>query len=923
MFNIQISSRSVAGLYVGLFIVFTFLFHTGSAQSVPGRQMSNSISALSSLRELKPIEKLYVQTDKPYYSQGDTLRFKAYLLDADYLTPALHSGLLYIELDNVAGKTAKRVMVPVQNGLAWGDIVLDTVETPHGNYTLRAYTNWMRNFGDDYIFKKNISISTVNSPVLISSAFKQTGNNIEGELLFSGLDGRTQAFRDVSLNVMNGRKNLSKSKLTTGADGRIKFNFNIPDDAVKPSISLKAQLAGSAELTVPVKVNRPEETDVQFLPEGGNMVAGITSRIGVKALSADGAGVNFSGSLFNKAGEVVANFSTPHAGMGSFTLTPKAGEAYTARVNGISKVFLLPIVKLTGTTISVKSINADSLQITIGANPATNGTYYLLGQSRGIVCYAQSVVFSAGVNEVVKTIAKSQFPTGIARFSLLNNSYQPLNERIVFINQHDELRVNVSTDKAGYTLRDSIALNVMVTDKQGNPVQGNFSVAVTDNSQVKTDSLGSNILSSLHLTSDLKGEIEQPGYYFSGNKELELDNLMLTQGWVGYEWDEVFHPKLPVAYKPEPEFIIAGKVTNAFGAPIGRSNIVLFANNPLTVTDTISDSEGRFVFKSLFPVDTAIFKLQARNKNGKENNVKIEMEEVKWPVFNALPLTVPWYLNTDSILLNNTKLKTEQARALSLYKGEGRVLNEVNIVSKKIIKGSKNLNGPGGADLIIDEEELVKANKITLGELLRQKIIGLTERGYWRPPGSRAIPMTWLVNFKRLHFVFDGIDLDYFNPRQNIEERYFTIKSYLDYFTAEDITGIELMFHDRYTANYGIRFFPSPSASPADAWLEITTRSKHGPFMQVMPGTYLYKTLPFTLARQFYRPRYTANNRDKGIGTDLRSTLHWEPNVVTDARGKATVSFFSADRSARYTVIVEGADLGGQLGYGTEHIKIR
>ena len=92
--------------------------------------------------------------------------------------------------------------------------------------------------------------------------------------------------------------------------------------------------------------------------------------------------------------------------------------------------------------------------------------------------------------------------------------------------------------------------------------------------------------------------------------------------------------------------------------------------------------------------------------------------------------------------------------------------------------------------------------------------------------------------------------------------------------------------------------------------------------MQVVPGTYFYKTLPFSLPRQFYRPRYTGNSRYKGMGTDLRSTLHWEPNVVTDAAGKATVSFFSADRATDYRIIIEGADMDGQLGYGTGQVRI-
>ena len=898
-------------------------------QVLGDRYLTNSVSALSSIRELKPVEKVYVQTDKPYYTQGDTLRFKAYLLDADYVKASTRSGLLYVELNDAAGKPAKRIMVPVENGLTWGDIALDSVDVPNGNYTLRAYTNWMLNFGQDYVFKKSISVSAANNPVLINAAFKQAGDKMEGELLFSNLEGRILAFRDVDLKVMNGRKNLSKNKLTTGANGSIQFNFAIPKDDTKPSINLRAQLNGSPELTVPVKLSRPEDTDVQFLPEGGSMIADITCRVGVKALSADAAGVNLAGKLLNKSGEVVANFNTTYAGMGSLIFTPKAGEVYTARINGISKLFALPPVKPAGTTLAVRSIYVDSLQITVSADVATSGTYYLIGQSRGIACYAQRIYFSGDIKKVVKAVAKKEFPTGITRFSLLNSTYQPLNERIVFINHHDELSVKITTPKPNYTLRDSVTLNVLVTDKEGKPVQGNFSVAVTDNSQVKVDSLGSNILNNLLLTSDLKGEIEQPDYYFQNNKETELDDLMLTQGWVGYEWNEVFHPKLPFIYQPQTAFAISGKVTNAFGKPINRSQILLLSNKPLTVKDTLTDSDGSFTFKGLFPVDTAIFKLQARNKNGKDNNVKIEMDEVKLPVFNPSQLTMPWYLNTDSTLLNNSKLKTQQAKAISLYKGEGNMLKEANIFSKKVIKGSKNLNGPGEADLIIDEEELAKANKMTLNDLLHQKIIGLTDRGRWEVvQNGGTVAMTWVLNYKKLHFVFDGMDLEFFFPKQNIEERYHTIKSYLDYFTAEDITGIELMWSSKYDTNYGIRYLPANKIGElphyqVDAWLEITTRSKHGPFMQVVPGTYLFKTLPFTLAKQFYRPRYTAKNRDKGMGTDLRSTLHWEPDLITDASGQATVSFFSADTSAGYTIIIEGADMDGQLGYGTGQLRVR
>jgi hypothetical protein len=111
--------------------------------------------------------------------------------------------------------------------------------------------------------------------------------------------------------------------------------------------------------------------------------------------------------------------------------------------------------------------------------------------------------------------------------------------------------------------------------------------------------------------------------------------------------------------------------------------------------------------------------------------------------------------------------------------------------------------------------------------------------------------------------------------------------------------------------------------SGAFAYFEITTRAKKGPFMQVTPGTYLHKTLPFSLAKQFYSPRYNVKNKSAGVGTDLRSTIFWEPNIITDKDGKATLSFYSADKAADYTVLIEGADLDGTLGFGKQQITVK
>ncbi|RYZ99948.1 MAG: hypothetical protein EOP47_15435, partial [Sphingobacteriaceae bacterium] len=928
-------------------------------------------------------EKVYVQTDKPYYITSDTIRLKAYLLNADYLTLSNRSGIMYVELDDQEGKPAKRMMLPVESGLAWGDIALDEKDVPNGSYTLRAYTNWMRNFGEDYIFKKDIYVSpATGNATLVKANFKQEGNKVETTLQFTSLDGKPLLAKDMELKVMDGRKNLSKDQLNTGMDGTLSANFELPPTNNPITIQAKDVTKGITDattLTIPVTINRIENTDVQFMPEGGNLVAGIKTKVGFKAIAEDGKGTAISGKILNSKQQEVATFKTTYAGMGSFEFTPKADEAYTAAINGINKTYQLPVVNAGGIALRIEQgIDGDSLTITATSKQAVsnNTIYYLIGQARGVVCFAQVVALDRNQTQVLKA-AKSAFPTGIARFTLINTNRQPISERQVFINNKDNLNVTIATEKQTYGIRDSIALAIQVKDNNNKPVQGIFSLAVTDDSQVKTDSLSSNILNNLLLTSDLKGNIENPGYYFENidTKYTQLDNLLLTQGWVGFDWREIFKPITPLPYQPEKEFIVSGTVTNAFGKPIENSQVLLFNNKPFTIKDTLTNKDGKFIFKGLFPVDTAIYKLQARNKNGKEFNVGLKVDEVKPPDFMPISGITPWYVNSDTIRLKNTSTRSEQQKAIANYKGEGNILKEVTIKEKKIVKDSKNLNGPGEADLTIDEEELKKANKMTLEKLLFEKIKGF-HIGSFTPP-KREYPESlgvgaivyrdfpalfrnedsafafWNTNLRtkkhkpwrngyklitqEVHFIIDGIDLDYFyddtdevitinGMQTNDTKRYRYIKNYLDYFTAEDITGIEIMTSAKYAAKYNTEFEQNreriaPGRSNEFAYIEITTRSKKGPFMQIIPGTYLYKTLAYTLPTQFYSPKYTVANKAVAMGTDMRSTLHWEPNVITNADGKATVSFFTADKASSYTVIMEGITPEGEIGFGREKIK--
>jgi len=335
-------------------------------------------------------------------------------------------------------------------------------------------------------------------------------------------------------------------------------------------------------------------------------------------------------------------------------------------------------------------------------------------------------------------------------------------------------------------------------------------------------------------------------------------------------------------------------VTNVFNKPAKKTEVSLLQQRPGLAMDTLTDNEGRFAFKgkNLYPSDSAYYLLQAKNKKGNAFNVGTEVDGFIDPVFAAPKEKIsPWYVNSDTVLLNNAGTKIAQLKAEADLRGEKNLLKTVTIKDMKLIPGSKNRYGY--ADIVLDERDMNAAKKMTLYELLLKRYKNFYKtpfikiRGHYFPaPPQYVLLSLWVV------LKIDGQDA-------------YPQDLYMDYLTAEDIRGIEMV------------------EDIGSITLFVTTYSGHGVlFLKHIPGRYVYKPPGATFPKNFYRPRYTVKNINTAIGTDLRSTIHWEPNVITDKDGKATVSFFSADKPADYTVILEGIDMNGSLGYQRQQIKV-
>lgn len=859
-----------------------------------------------------PREKIFIHHDKPYYRLRDTIWLKGYTVAGPENISSDSSRLAYVEVIDAQGEVVKRISTPCFMGLFAGNIYLNERSFKQGQYRLRAYTRYQMNLGDSLFFEKRFTIIDPGAEEWKTriQELRFADNRL---LLSASLAGQTGQFanRTVSIRLRSKNKILFRVKAVTDAAGRIYLDTLI-NDADREDLQLEIADKDNVKLQIPVKNNKGL-VDLQFMAEGGSFVAGIQQRLGFKAINAFGKGIDVKGTIKDSKGSVITNFASIHKGMGIVSLRPRLNETYTAFLeNGLS--FKLPVPQTSGVVLQlVNSPGSDSLQWKIEASPdKQNRIIHFVARSGGITATRGRLLLTAKGYHL--TIPKSELLPGITVFTVYDETFQPINSRAVFIHHHNDLKLTLSSQKTEYTKKDSVSLTLTVQNAAGENVVGSFSMAVLDTSQVKVLPEAENLLSYMLLSADLKGEIEEPYYYFKNPDPEAVDALMLTQGWVSYERK----PGIP-AFAYERKFGIDGKVTNIFNKPLANAKVALFGKvgkGKAFVLDTVTNANGGFSF-SRFPVyetDSISMMIQALNKKGRMFNVGVELSEPRFPAVNTQQTTY----TTESILVDTVTrdyINRQQKIRTDLIK-DGIVLEEVIVKSKRRIQGSKNLNEDGGADQVIDEEALRKTPKEPLLKILQAQVKGFRVGS---PPRSRSI--LYMINSNLVRLVIDGIDVHfYYEPITGMLDEYKQFQdNYLNHLTAEDIKGIEIMNTPRHNASYRSRYLTFEeqiSTGPVTidfSFIEITTHSGNGAFLKKTPGMYLYKPVYPTLSKRFYSPRYTSPD-EKTVIPDLRSTVYWNQDIVTDTTGKANVSFYTSESNSSYIIVVQGTDLKGSFG---------
>ena len=242
---------------------------------------------------------------------------------APFLRPSAKSGLLYVEMAGENNTVLQRIMVAVQNGLGRGYLALNETVFPGGTYTLRAYTNWMRNFDLSGIFQKQIRVNNYSKANwLVDAHFNSQPTDpdrVDALLRFQAQDRKPLSFRDLQIAITDGQKIWHRNTFKTDVHGIVDLNFKIPAGADQSALSLLINRppASSSESdgSIPVLLNREAKIDLQFMPEGGECIAGLKNRIAFKAIGENGLGQEVSGLIYNSQHQLVDSFRSSHLGM--------------------------------------------------------------------------------------------------------------------------------------------------------------------------------------------------------------------------------------------------------------------------------------------------------------------------------------------------------------------------------------------------------------------------------------------------------------------------------------------------------------------------------------------------------------------------------------------------------------------------------
>ena len=813
-----------------------------------------------------PQEKLHVSTDKDSYIAGDTIWLRAHCADAATHRPVAASRYVYVELRDDRGSLVRRIKLLSRDSVYSGYLPTQSLER-FGDYSLTAYTLYMRNQGPDYFFKKPLTI---------------------------------WPYRE----------------------------------------SRRAQRNTS--------VRKVSDFDVSFFPEGGYLIDGYDCCVAFKALGDDGGSVEVAGVVKNDRDEVVDTLRTLHGGMGCLRFTAHTGERYYAEctmAGGKTERFDLPASRNTACVLKILQTEENFTVLPISGRPLPKGLK-LLVHCRGNICYHKPWNY----DYASLIFRRSDLPGGILQILLLDKAGNALSERLVF-NRGEEL---ATTDvQIGGTLeqRTKVTLAVTATDPDGGPAAGDFSIAVTDRAAVPSATSGS-IYSTLLLTSELRGTIETPDWYFEGRdaaRVAALDALLLTQGWRRYDVPELMkkeyvEPQYPLEVGQE----ITGRISKSGlwnrKKKLSRYEMRMIVPSLHYVTKCAVDDTGAFALNGFDFPDSTLYVLRPAAVRGSMPEATVKVARDSFPEVGTLP-RVP--------AQEQKKPYLAQARYYIEQRGQTDMRNI--LIDTVYVTHHKRLEST------LPEHRL--AARSWTAEQIKEAGAGTILDFIARMPGMSVVGRQVSYRGYRPGFMVDGRleeTVGEMNPvrafrstgmgrNHKTQTRLppipdpggwidFTGMNYSNTNSAQQSTGgnkRQIQYIDDFDNVPDILYYPLEIVSRIDLieggnmvlwgvshWKQagiISITTKKGKELDDATRTLPARDVEFVsplgyqTPAEFYAPAYATEKARRSMVPDYRTTLYWNPTVKLDDTGQATVEFYTSDAPADYDITIEGITQTGKI----------
>ncbi len=591
------------GALVVLFSVITVLFakqdeiiqFSAKTLSVSFKKWNDSI----------PEDRIYVQSDKPFYNPGETIWFSVFIRDAATFKASTKSDIVYAELINPKGSVEKMLTLIAKKGIASGDFSLAD-DIPGGIYTLKAHSSWQKNDPDPAFFIKEIQVQDVVLPRLkMKLDFEKKaygpGAHAAADLSLTTNENKPLGTFPVTFTVSVAGAQIFQGSAKTDGAGKVKIAFDLPKKLISSDGLLNVLIdydgqTESISRSIPIVLNK---IALSFFPEGGDLVSGLKSAVAFKAVNEFGKAADIEGTIIDNDSNKIETFQSFHMGMGGFTFEPREGKTYMARItkpSGITELYPLPEAMPQGYVLNVNAVEKNVLKLAIGSTREEKLLVFL--QIRGKEYYSKEINAKKGINDITVDITKC--PIGVAQITLFDSKGIERAERLVFVNKHRKASVTIKTDKQKYMPREKVKLTITASDETGMRMPGNFALAVTDDQLLSfADDKSSTILSHMLAESDIKGKVEEPRFYFDPKEQKAdkaLDYLLMTNGWRRFTWKQIIEEEIPAVNNPSERAIIAGKVMEgSTSKPVSGAVVKVVG----TKSQTKTDSSGAFSFKNI------------------------------------------------------------------------------------------------------------------------------------------------------------------------------------------------------------------------------------------------------------------------------------------------------------------------------------